>query len=474
MAATYECLLATQSIIIEKINMDPSKYGVEKRESVINKMIQSLAIYTYRVNEYKKGGEVLIKYCDFLKKMGMKEEFMQLMRKFEHKMLNNKVDTLIKIKIAKYCADFGFFRMSSMYLYSAFELIEILYKDDKDHNIEKVELVLMIIKLLGIVKSPEGGYLGRICPNFSDRPLVSKPVVDFLLSSLFRLNFAIDKRYIHCLTFLLKLTKDPEKKGIWDAIISCSPNLSGEVLQDDLDLPYFSYIFAKPNSRTVKAHANINKKKSGGGLFIYDPRFKKVDLNWSCNRSEDVIIYLYNPLPFDIVINSLTICTGEHKSLTHSGKINLSAFEMKKKVTVKLKILEQGVIEIKGLKFVINNLCYTLDIEKNGLSTLVKQNPNLASEPSESTFKAQDITNLKIYPSLPDIKASLLHDLDEILAIGEEIDFNLKIQNTSGIDAFVYKATIILEFENSEAKKCNYFEEIYILKTSWLILKTLF
>lgn len=165
-----------------------------------------------------------------------------------------------------------------------------------------------------------------------------------------------------------------------------------EVVTHNLDLPYFSYIYAKPNSRKVKTEGvkdkgPKDKKANGEKLFLYDPRDKTVKLNWCCNRSEDVIIYLYNPLPFDIVINSLVICTGDVKSITHSGKVNLAANEKKKKVTVKLKILEEGEVKISGIKFTINTFYYILPNEKLGISSLVTEDPSLASEPTESNVK---------------------------------------------------------------------------------------
>ncbi len=74
----------------------------------------------YHLNEYKKGGETLIKFGYFLLKMKMKDEFIYLLSKFEHKLLMNVKDTLIKITIANICGEFKLFRMGSMYLFSAF------------------------------------------------------------------------------------------------------------------------------------------------------------------------------------------------------------------------------------------------------------------------------------------------------------------------------------------------------------------
>lgn len=87
LAATYEALLATQSLIIQRLGIKPKDYPADKRENIKNKMIQSLFIYMFQLDEYLKGGETLIKFSYFLQDMDMKEEFMSILKKFEHKIL---------------------------------------------------------------------------------------------------------------------------------------------------------------------------------------------------------------------------------------------------------------------------------------------------------------------------------------------------------------------------------------------------
>lgn len=294
-----------------------------------------------------------------------------------------------------------------------------------------MELLFTIIETLGISKARDG-YLKFICNSSSERPLVSKTIIDFLISNLYKLNFSNDPRYVNCLLFLLKLSPASAKQQIWRSIISCNSSVSQEEVCDELDLPYFSYIYAKPNPRKVRQEnivdtGPVDKKINGQKLFLYDPRDKSVKLNWSSGRSEDVIIYLYNPLPFDVVINSLELCTSDVKSMTHSGKIHLSPFEKKKKTTVKLRILEEGEAKISGVKFLINSFYYVMTNASSGLSSLMVKNPSLGSEPTEAQIKQQNLHSLKIFPTLPDIKASLIVDLDEKLAIGEEIDFKIRV-----------------------------------------------
>jgi hypothetical protein len=363
--------------------------------------------------------------------MGMKEEFIAILKKFEHKILFKLKEPLVKVYLSKICGDFGLFRIGSMYLFSAFDFVEQSLKDSKENDIQKVELLFTIIETLGISRARDG-YLKLICNSSSEKPLVSKAIIDFLISNLYKLNFSSDSRYVNCLLFLLKLSPPHLKSQIWKSIISCNSSVSHEEVYHELDLPYFSYIYAKPNPRKVRQEnvidtGPVDKKINGQKLFLYDPRDKSVKLNWSSGRSEDVIVYLYNPLPFDLVINSLELCTSDVKSMTHSGKIHLSAFEKKKKTTVKLKILEEGEAKISGVKFLINSFYYVITNAASGISSLLTKNPSLGSEPIEAQMKQQDLHSLKIFPTLPDIKASLIIDLDEKLAIGEEIDFKIRV-----------------------------------------------
>lgn len=173
---------------------------------------------------------------------------------------------------------------------------------------------------------------------------------------------------------------DKEKEKVWENITSFSPNLDGEEIVNQVDLPYYSYIIAVPNPLKIlrrKLNDEELGEKKEASLFLYDPRKKIVSINWCSLGPEEIIVYLYNPLPFSVVIDSLEIVTKNIKSTSHSGKIVLKPNEQKKKVTVLVKVEDEGELEITGVVFIIKKLSYTMICQPNGICVLAKSNPEL-------------------------------------------------------------------------------------------------
>lgn len=456
LASAQEGSLASIHLSLSKKSLaEREAYPAEKKQLILARMVSSMSIFLSSWENIEKAGSTLYKYCEFLQFMKMENEFVSLLSKIENTVLNQPIESVVKIKIADIFCNFGYFRKAAHFVSNAFSQIQRAETNqtvNQKHEIEQIELILMIMQTLGIAKTR--GYLSDISSNHSDRPLVTKEIVDFLLINLRNLSY-IDSRYVKALIVLLKLSSRPQKQDIWKEIIITNPNLDGALIKHDFDLPYFSYVIAKPNLRQIKSLTHKKEGLKGGELFLYDPRAKKVELNWCCNRSEELTIYLYNPLPFPVTISSLEICTNSAQAITHSGKINLSRFERKKKVSVKVKFLTSGKIHITGIKFSFSHLSYIMPIEKDGSCYLVRSYPYLCSYIDPKEVKDQDFESTLVHPTLPDIKASLMHEMDEVLALGEHIKFNVRIQNTSDSDAYISKAAIILEFENAEAQKCR-------------------
>ena len=62
--------------------------------------------------------------------------------------------------------------------------------------------------------------------------------------------------------------------------MTSNPNINGSVIEHDYDLPYFSYMVAKANTRRIKKVRKGEIKPELIGLFLFDPREKKLELNW--------------------------------------------------------------------------------------------------------------------------------------------------------------------------------------------------
>lgn len=176
------------------------------------------------------------------------------------------------------------------------------------------------------------------------------------------------------------MVSDREKEKVWDTLTNFSPNLDGETILNYLEMPYFSYMLATPNPRKImrrKLKDEENGEKKEASLFLYDPRKKIVATNWCSLAPEEMIVYLYNLLPFSIVVDAITVVSKTLKSSSHSGRFVLKPFEQKKKVSVIVKIEEEGDLEISGIMFHIKKLSYFLPCEANGVSTLTKNHPEL-------------------------------------------------------------------------------------------------
>lgn len=78
-----------------------------------------------------------------------------------------------------------------------------------------------------------------------------------------------------------------------------------------------------------------------------------------------------------------------------------------------------------------------------------------------------------IYSPIPELKATNLRDIDELLALGETLSFFVKLQNCSDFAAYLTNTKVGIEFENGkptvmpidslqrvklEAGECVYFD----------------
>jgi hypothetical protein len=126
--------------------------------------------------------------------------------------------------------------------------------------------------------------------------------------------------------------------------LTCTPNLTNEHIKFPLDLPYYSHMVLIPNTRKIERRQIVSTtgEKAEENLFLYDPRKKTVALNWCCQGSEEIVVYLYNPLPFMVTLDSLDVMTSTGTASTHSGRIVLKANEMKKRITIRIKFAEEG------------------------------------------------------------------------------------------------------------------------------------
>jgi len=468
LAGGLECLVAVQYLILKKkLNFSPERYTPEKRDSAYNKIAKSLRIYGHELQNYNKAVGCFIKFSHFFKKMNMHAYFHRMLGENLSMLVHPKASIIHKISCADYAAQFGCYRTSAYLLYNAHEQIRqnvaTNLLNPNSASIQRSEIVLMMVWVLGLLQSSE--HIQNILPHCSAKPLVNRPIINFILNALHSLNFCMDKRYCLSLIYLLSLMiSDKEKEKLWETIVNCTPNLEGEHIHHPLELPYFGYILAIPNSRKVqksKVDSALTANPEAS-LFLYDPRKKTVAINWCSHSPELLTVYMYNPLPFAVVVDSLEVVTKNLKATSHSGKFVLRPFEQKKKIKVHIKFFDEGDLEIVGLKVWSKKLSYFLSCGSNGVADLVRNNPDLpcsvetGNQIVQKEVEMQNFSKIEVFSAIPDLKATMVKDVDELLSLGETINFLIKFQNCSEFEACLQNTKVSIEFENGKPLICRH------------------
>lgn len=389
LAGGYECLVAVQYMILKKkYDFNAEKYTSEKRESAYTKIARALKIYGAELQNYNKAAACFIKFAKFFKIMNMKDYYHKMLTENMSILTHTNTSIIHKISCADLASQFGYFRTCAFLLYNAHEQFASSLGNAllPRTSIQRSEIIMMMIQVLGIYKN--NNHISKLAPNCSSKPLLNRPIIIFILNALYSFSFTIDKRYALCMIFLLTLmVQDKEKEKFWESIISTSPNLDGDAITYPLDVPYFSYIYVNPNSRKIlqrkapligQTTTPDGQEKKVEGLFLYDPRKSKVaSINWCSLTTETINLYLYNPLPFQVSIDSIEVVTKNVRIDCHSGKVVLRPNEQRKKITLSVKILDEGEMEITGVMITIRKLVYFVGCGPNGIISLVKEYPDL-------------------------------------------------------------------------------------------------
>ena len=160
-------------------------------------------------------------------------------------------------------------------------------------------------------------------------------------------------------------------------------------------------------------------------------------------------------------MDSLEIITKNLKATSHSGKFVLRPFEQKKKINVHIKFYEEGELEIIGLKVWSKKLSYFLSCGPSGVADLVRQNPDLpcsvraSHQITQKEVDPQNFSKIEVFSAIPDLKATMVKDVDELLSLGETINFLIKLQNCSEFEACLQNTKISIEFENGKPLICK-------------------
>lgn len=419
------------------------------------RMRHALHVFLKETKNVLKGLSSLVKFLKFCHLMNLKSKFDSILHEFGKEIIGSECPSQYRILISRLCIEFGFYRKASYFLCIELDGLERLKLEEKKMQACKAEVLIMIMECLGIrIESSFCEKFFKIKPH---KPTFTKRIISFLLEVLYKINFSSDPRYSLCMLYYLSVAEEHLRKKVWEALVNCNPNLEGRFISQNYFLPFFSYLEPVPNPRQIKELKKTEDQPQleGTELFIYDPRARVVKLNWCAQRSEEVQLFLYNPLGFEVVIDKIGLIVSGSEIASYSGRVVLKPYTKKRKVTFIVEIEKPGWIKFEGVSFTIRQMTYSMALESNGESTIVKNKEVQASELAEKSL--HDLHRVFVYPPLPDIRSAIINEVSDVLVLGEEVRFELKLQNTSEIEAFIEKAEIILEFENSKPKACKFF-----------------
>lgn len=263
--------------------------------------------------------------------------------------------------------------------------------------------------------------------------------------------------------YLCLLNKNPKLEGIYNNLTSQinweNPMLVGEYPV----LPYVTRIIPKNYTlrfkkveETKKLDETEEDTNSASNIFIYDPRTadRKTKLNWSAEKKHKVEIFLTNPLPFRVKINRIKFQVNGESCVTNSEAVVLEGGVKNQKVTLKLKPVKPGLLEIISVDFILNKLEYSNRVDQFGNSQLHK----MLNEQNKHAFgkfqskKNEGITSLEIAESVPRIEVDLGNYVPEVIHFNENINLEYRITNKSKRVVKNVGLKIVVEFENAASK----------------------
>ena len=290
--------------------------------------------------------------------------------------------------------------------------------------------------------------------NFGLLDLLPKQITYIILVNLLEIHIhnRNTERALHYYLLLMK-KYDIEKtfKVITEEILWEFPFYNCEY---DV-LPFIQRMVPKCRQKVFKYLGNdLNGYNNATeSVFIYDPRNKAkyLEFNWIAQEEATIVIYLTNPLPIYVKIDSLTLETEGVNVSTYSNDVTLAPNIKNSECYIKIRPVQSGTLTVKGVKMRTGNLIYFNSVDSKGVGKIYKHakmsNPCIY----EQYYSDNDLNleRIQIAESVPLIEIEALNYNPGILFYNEDIISQYRITNTSKSRATDVKISVRIDYENA-------------------------
>lgn len=425
----------------EKLPTTDDSMIITKNEVIQNSM-DALANYMSE-NQYMMIFELRLKLLGFYSLVKDKKNFINQFNLLRDDLSQVTFDPRIFLYIGDLASNAGLKRLAIRSLY---ECSRLLKKTTELESI-KEECFLLSARILQL-------DISNYNNNFELLDLLPKQVTYVILINLLDIqvkNNNTERALHYYLLLMRKFDVERTFKTITEEILWEYPFYRFEY---DV-LPFVQRVVPESRKKVFRALRKYSNDagKMTDSVFIYDPRSraKFIELNWLAQEDAIIIVYLTNPLPLYVRIDSLTIEADGVDLGTYSNDIRLAPFAKNYECKVKIRPIHSGIMAIKGVKMRICNLTYFNSIDTRGVGVIYQhakmENPYIF----EQYYANNDIylETIRIAESVPIIEVQSRSFNPEILFYNENLVLQHRIVNTSKATAIDIKITVRVDYENA-------------------------
>ena len=226
-----------------------------------------------------------------------------------------------------------------------------------------------------------------------------------------------DKTILHCLT-LLQICHDILSKEKQEKIINIIKKKSNKIKY----INYFNAVkipiiikFIPQRSKIKFDIAETKDKNEKNDLFIFNPWKKKKENNinyyWTLNSTQIILIKFYNPLDISLYINNIQLLYNTK----YTEKKNINCFNyspsfinIPPKQTIeyefKFKSIVEDIYNIIGIEYFFEGIKLRQYINNNGNGIFFRYKNQIMNLYNNKIKDLINLSNIKIYPEIPQIK----------------------------------------------------------------------
>lgn len=290
--------------------------------------------------------------------------------------------------------------------------------------------------------------------KFSMLETLPKHITYIILANLVEINFNSrnNEATLHYLLLLMKKFEvEKTFKQITEQTMWAQPFYRYEY---DI-LPYVQRIVPECQEKTYRELVTADEKGATKqeSVFIYDPRNKSrfLQLNWVAQREASVTVYLTNPLPIGIKIDSIGLESDGVGLASYSSEVHVAPLARNVECRIKVRPVEPGLMSIKGVKVRIGGLAYLNTVDRRGVGSIYKyakrDNPYIY----EKHYLSNDVNLdfVRIAENVPAIGIEPRNYVPETIFYNENVLIQYRVHNRSKSRAVRFKVSVKIDYENA-------------------------